>query len=223
MREIANNIYSTWREALSEPRFALKLFLAPGVFLLYSALTQNLGIYIENRTGIQLADPFLQFIPRFDFSVAIFILLYTALSITIVSHLHRPHIILRIIEMHLWVAVVRQICILLIALEPPVGIIVLRDVFLENTVYPRESPLTKDLFFSGHVASIWLYFLCSENPILKRFLLLATLFMSFMILSMRVHYTYDVYGALIITTILYKLPSWLKSSAPTPAVVSSKK
>lgn len=223
MREIVQNIYTTWREALSEPRFALKLFLAPGVFLLYSALTQNLGLYIENRSGIQLADPFLQLIPRFDFSVAIFILLYTALSITILTHLHRPQIILRIIEMHLWVAVVRQICILLIALEPPVGIIVLRDVFLENTVYPRQSPLTKDLFFSGHVASIWLYFLCAENPILKRFLLLATLLMSFMILSMRVHYTYDVYGAILFTTLLYKLPGWLKSSVPEPVVISSKK
>lgn len=223
MRETLQQILSNWREALSEPRFALKLFLAPGVFLLYSAITQNLGLYIEHRTGIQLADPFLHLIPRFDFSVAIFMLLYTALSITILTHLNRPHIILRIIEMHLWVAVVRQLCILLIALEPPVGIIVLRDVFLENTVYPRQSPLTKDLFFSGHVASVWLYFLCAEHPILKRFLLLATVLMSFMILSMRVHYTYDVYGAILITTLLYKLPSWLKSGSPSPAVISSKK
>jgi hypothetical protein len=223
MRETLHILISSWREAIKEPRFALKLFLAPGVFLLYSALTQHLGIYIEHRTGIQLMDPFLQLIPRFDFSIAIFILLYTALGTTIIAHLHRPHIILRIIEMHLWVAVVRQICILLIALEPPTGLIVLRDVFLENTVYPRESPLTKDLFFSGHVASIWLYFLCAENPILKRFLLLATLLMSFMILSMRVHYTYDVYGAILITTLLYKLPHWLKLNVPTPAVVSTKK
>lgn len=223
MRETLYTLYSSWRVALSEPRFALKLFLAPGVFLLYSALTQNLGLYIEHRTGIQLADPFLQWIPRFDFSVAIFILLYTALTTTLLTHLHRPQIVLRIIEMHLWVAVVRQLCILLIALEPPVGIIVLRDVFLENTVYPRQSPLTKDLFFSGHVASIWLYFLCAENPIMKRFLLLATLIMSFMILSMRVHYTYDVYGAILITTLLYKLPSWIKANAPAPVIASSKK
>lgn len=223
MRETLHQIVSSWRSALSEPRFALKLFLAPGVFLLYSALTQNLGLYIEQRTGIQLADPLLQWIPRFDFSVAIFILLYTALSITIITHLHRPQIILRIIEMHLWVAVVRQVCILLIALEPPAGLIVLRDVFLENTVYPRQSPLTKDLFFSGHVASIWLYFLCSENPILKRFLFVATLLMSFMILSMRVHYTYDVYGAILITTVLYKLPAWRKVLTPAPAVISTKK
>jgi hypothetical protein len=111
----------------------------------------------------------------------------------------------------------------LVALEPPTGLIVLRDVFLENTVYPRESPLTKDLFFSGHVASIWLYFLCTENKLLKRFLFLATGVMAFMILSMRVHYTYDVYGAILITTVIYKFPAWRKWMSPAPAVISTKK
>lgn len=223
MREYLSRLLSIWRSALLEPRFALKLFLAPGVFLLYSALTQNLGVYVEARNGIQLADPLLHLLPRFDFSISIFLLLYTSLSLTLLFHLHRPQVILRVIEMHLYVAVIRQICILLIALEPPVGIIVLRDVFLENTVYPRESPLTKDLFFSGHVASIWLYFLCSENRLLKRFLFLATGVMAFMILSMRVHYTYDVYGAILITTAIYKFPVWRKWMSPSPAVITPKK
>lgn len=113
--------------------------------------------------------------------------------------------------MHFAVAVLRQLCILLVALEPPVGIIVLRDVFLENTVYPHHSPMTKDLFFSGHVASIWLYFLCAEVKWLKRFLLVATGLMAFMILSMKVHYTYDVYGAFVFTTILFYVPLWIRS------------
>jgi hypothetical protein len=113
--------------------------------------------------------------------------------------------------MHFIVAIVRQLCILLIALEPPVGLIVLRDVFLENTVYPRHSPLTKDLFFSGHVASIWIYFLCAERKYLKYYLIAATAIMSYMILSMRVHYTYDIYGAIFFTTLLYKAPSWIRS------------
>jgi xanthine/uracil permease len=109
--------------------------------------------------------------------------------------------------MHFLVAVVRQACILLVALEPPAGIIVLRDVFLENTVYPHNSPLTKDLFFSGHVASLWIYFLCAQRKYLKIYLGFATILVSFMVLSMRIHYTYDVYGAVFFTTIIYFLPS----------------
>ncbi len=117
---------------------------------------------------------------------------------------------MRLIEMHFLVAVVRQICILALALEPPAGIIVLRDVFLENTVYPHNSPLTKDLFFSGHVASIWIYFLCAQHKFLKTWMFLATFIMSFMVLSMRIHYTYDVYGALFFTTLIYFAPAWVK-------------
>lgn len=185
--------------------------MIPGLFLLYCSITQHLGNYVEMRKGVQLHDKLLTLLPRWDFSEGIFILLYSSLCAIILANLHRPKVILKIVKLHFGVAVVRQICILLIALEPPLGIIVLRDVFLENTVYPHHSPLTKDLFFSGHAASIWIYFLCAQEKYLKMYLGFATLLMSFMLCSMRVHYTYDIYGALFFTTALFIIPSWLKN------------
>jgi hypothetical protein len=214
-----NSILSAWKEAFADKLFTAKIVLAPGLFLLYSAVTQNLGTYVEMRKGIQLEDKLLYWLPSFDFSVPVFIVLYSSLSLIILTHLDKPRVILRVIEMHFLVAVIRQLCILLIALEPPAGLIVLRDVFLENTVYPRHSPLTKDLFFSGHVASVWLYFLCAERKYIKYIMIGSTLMMSFMILSMRVHYTYDVYGALLITTLIYKFPVWAKSNLAERALV----
>lgn len=205
-----HTILESWKEAFRDKTFAIKFLVAPGFFFLYSAITQPLGTYVELRKGIQLEDPFLYLLPSYDFSFAVFMVLYFSLAIVILIHLDKPRVILRIIEMHVLVAVIRQICILLVALEPPVGLIVLRDVFLENTVYPRHSPLTKDLFFSGHVASVWLYFLCAERKPVKYLMIFSTLLMSFMILSMRVHYTYDVYGAILITTLIYKFPAWSK-------------
>lgn len=222
MKKIAfhtNSILSAWKEAFADKLFTAKIVLAPGLFLLYSAVTQNLGTYVEMRKGIQLEDKLLYWLPSFDFSVPVFIVLYSSLSLIILTHLDKPRVILRVIEMHFLVAVIRQLCILLIALDPPVGLIVLRDVFLENTVYPRHSPLTKDLFFSGHVASVWLYFLCAERKYIKYIMIGSTLMMSFMILSMRVHYTYDVYGALLITTLIYKFPVWAKSNLAERALV----
>ena len=206
-----DSVYRAWKQAFSDPSFTWKLFLTPGFFFLYSAITQKLGNYVETRDGVQLNDELLQLLPSIDFSVAVFVLLYSSLSIVVLTHLEKPKVILRIIEMHFAVAVLRQLCILLVALEPPAGIIVLRDIFLENTVYPRHSPLTKDLFFSGHVASIWLYFLCAERKYIKYGLAIATVLMSFMILCMRVHYTYDVYGAIVFTTMLYYAPIRIRS------------
>lgn len=215
-------ILNAWREAFSDKLFTAKLLLAPGLFILYSAVTQNLGTYVEMRKGVQLEDKLLYLLPSFDYSIPVFLVLYTSLSLVILTHLNKPRVILKVIEMHFWVAVIRQICILLVALEPPAGLIVLRDVFLENTVYPRHSPLTKDLFFSGHVASVWLYFLCAEKKYIKYLMIGSTFMMSFMILSMRVHYTYDVYGALLFTTLIYKFPSWAKTKIAERALVKVK-
>lgn len=191
------------------------------MFLLYSAVTQKLGDYVELRKGALLSDKLLYLFPTIDFSFYVFMVLYTSLSMVVLTHLDKPRIILRIIEMHFAVAIVRQICILLVALEPPTGMVVLRDVFLENTVYPHNTPMTKDLFFSGHVASIWLYFLCAEKVMVKRFLFLATLAMSFMILSMKVHYTYDVYGAFLFTTLLYFMPVWIRNQSLSKSVIET--
>ncbi len=204
------NIVNAWRTELEDRTFRWKLLIVPGLFIIYSSITQHLGNYIQARQGVQLQDALLALFPSFDFSSSIFLLLYTSLFGILITHLNNPKVVLRVLEMHFLVAVVRQICILIVALEPPAGIIVLRDVFLENTVYPHDSPLTKDLFFSGHVASIWIYFLCAQKRYLKLYLGVATLLMSFMVLSMRIHYTYDVYGALFFTTLIYFAPSYVR-------------
>ncbi len=204
------NIVNAWRTELEDRTFRWKLLIVPGLFIIYSSITQHLGNYIQARKGVQLQDALLALFPSFDFSSSIFLLLYTSLFGILITHLNNPKVVLRVLEMHFLVAVVRQICILIVALEPPAGIIVLRDVFLENTVYPHDSPLTKDLFFSGHVASIWIYFLCAQKRYLKLYLGVATLLMSFMVLSMRIHYTYDVYGALFFTTLIYFAPSYVR-------------
>lgn len=199
-----------WTVQLANKTFRRSLLLVPGLFIAYSSITQYLSNYIEARKGVRLNDAILNLFPAQDFSLPIFVLLYSSLLMLILTHLHKPKVIMRLIEMHFLVAIVRQVCILLVALEPPAGIIVLRDVFLENTVYPHNTPLTKDLFFSGHVASIWIYFLCAQHRYLKLAFLFATLTMAFMILSMRVHYSYDVLGALFFTSLIYFGPAKAK-------------
>jgi hypothetical protein len=198
-------IIDAWSLELQNRTFQLKLLLIPVVVYIYSAATKHMGNYIETRKGTRLEDKLLQLFPSIDFTIPVFILLYVSLFAVVLSLLAKPKMILRIIEMHLCIAVIRQVCIFIIALEPPSGIIVLHDLFLENSVYP-DAPLTKDLFFSGHVASVWLYFLVAEKRYLKIGLAFATGLMSFMILCMRIHYTYDVYGALFFTSAIFYMP-----------------
>ena len=214
-------IFRAWQAELSDKSFSLKMLLTPGLFLIYSSITQRVGNYVEARKGIRLEDKLLTYFPSIDFSTPVFLLLYTSLIVLVLTHLDKPRVILRLIEMHFLVAVIRQLCILMVALEPPAGMIVLRDMFLENTVYPHHTPLTKDLFFSGHVASLWIYFLCASKKYLKLLLALGTIVMSFMILSMRVHYTYDVYAAILFTTIIYFTPAWIGKERRKPSPVDT--
>ncbi len=201
--------YTNWRASLStNSRFKMKAILLPFVFWIYSFITQSIGIYVENRQGIQLHNKILFKFPNMDFSFGIFLLLYTCMAAIIINNLRNPYKIIMIAEMHLYVAIVRQICILLLPLEAPLGIIPLQDILLENTFYPTGAPLTKDLFFSGHVASIWIYFLCASNKKLQFLFFIATILMSFMVLSMRIHYTYDVVGAIIFTTLIYTVHNY---------------
>lgn len=198
-----SGLVRVWKAEFSERSFRFKLLLIPGLFVIYAAVTQRLCNYVQMRKGIQLDDTILHYLPVADFSVFIFLLLYSSMILAFAAHLHQPKLIIRFLEMQALVGVTRQIFILLVALEPPHGIVMLKDVFLENTFYPHSVPMTKDLFFSGHVATIWLYCLCVQGRNLKIWLGIATILMGLMLLSMRVHYSYDVYGAIVITTIIY--------------------
>ncbi|GBL35285.1 hypothetical protein EMGBS15_08800 [Filimonas sp.] len=85
-----NSIFQAWRLALRDRSFTLKLMLMPGLFFIYSAVTQKLGNYVEMRKGVQLDDHLLQLLPSIDFSAPIFFLLYTSLTLVVVTHLEKP-------------------------------------------------------------------------------------------------------------------------------------
>lgn len=212
-RQRIKYILNEWKTAFSDRSFVTKVVIAHVFFIAYSFVTQDISKYIQARKGIHLKDQVLNYFPSLDFSLPIFLLLYGSIVTFIILHIDKPRVVWRLFEMQIIVAVVRQLCILMIALEPPHGLIVLKDVFLENTFYPHDTPLTKDLFFSGHAASIWIYFLAAEKKYFKAAMLISTFIMSYMILCMRIHYSYDIYGAIVITSIIYYAPALFRSVA----------
>ena len=67
-----SRVMPAWREALADRWFTLKLLLTPGLFFIYSAVTQHLGNYIESRPGVRLDDKILTLLPSIDFSAPVF-------------------------------------------------------------------------------------------------------------------------------------------------------
>ena len=95
-------------------------------------------------------------------------------------------------------------CMYLLPLEPPIGIIPLRDFLLENTFYSNQV-MVKDLFFSGHTANLFLMALLLEHKKLKVIVFVICSIVGMMILLQHVHYTLDVIVAPFAACLAYVL------------------
>jgi membrane-associated phospholipid phosphatase len=90
-----------------------------------------------------------------------------------------------------------------VPLEAPVTLIPLNDPFVQ--LFGTGQILEKDLFFSGHTATLFLLFLISDNKILKLFFLISTLFVAVSVLLQHVHYSVDVIAAPFFAFASYKI------------------
>ena len=96
------------------------------------------------------------------------------------------------------------LCIFIFPLEPPRGIILLKDPFFFYVVKPSDM-ITKDLFFSGHTTTMVLFTLMVENKWLKRVFFVCMLIVPVLILIQHVHYTIDVVLAPFFTYYAYRI------------------
>ena len=85
---------------------------------------------------------------------------------------------------------------------------------LVNQAFYGGTVITKDLFYSGHTATVFLAFLCFNKKVLKIMALLATWLIAVMLLIQHAHYTIDVVAAPIFTYMIYKMVSRLIKLMP---------
>ena len=106
----------------------------------------------------------------------------------------------------------RCLTLLLVPLEPPTGLVVLHDPLVERFFYATPSPITKDLFFSGHTATLLLLTLAVPAGWRRWILGAATILIGSLVLVQHAHYTYDVLAAVPFTLLAYALAGRLCSS-----------
>jgi PAP2 superfamily C-terminal len=86
--------------------------------------------------------------------------------------------------------VARAACMFLTPLDPPLGIIPLRDPIVEDL--GAGIHLTRDLFFSGHTATLALLAWIVPGRRMRVLLTAATVVVACLLLLQHVHYTVDV-------------------------------
>ena len=174
-----------------------------GVSLLFFAIA-SFGIFqamsiAELRNGITLQDPLHAILPSpVDFSKWIFAATYSATFLTVyfclIDGMDRTAVAFFGFSL---ILLLRSCTMLLVPLDPPEGMIPLVDPLIGYFNSGQFVP-TKDLFFSGHVASMFFFFFITQRVGLKRLLAILTTVVILTILWQRVHYTADVLAGAVI-------------------------
>ena len=192
----------SWKEFFKKNTaliIALAILFLFTLFSIYNALQ-----YVETRKGVVLNDPFLNLIKAYDVSKPLFILTYLSSIIGIIYVIRKPKLTIITAITYILMLWLRMTCMYLTPLEPPYNIVPLRDFLLESTFYSGNVNL-KDLFFSGHTATAFMFFLVVKNKILKWIFLFFSVSIASLVLIQHAHYTIDVFVAPIMSWFAFQM------------------
>ena len=167
----------------------------------------------ESRQGYSIYDPYMTYVPAISLNWPIFILTYITIIIGLVYALRTPTAMIRT-NLAVSALLALRICAMyLLPLEPPDGIIPLIDPLLSSTFY-NSKVLVKDLFFSGHTASVVTLALLVQHRNLSILLWLISIVVGSMLIIQHVHFCIDVVAAYFFSYLAFRIGDQAHKSLP---------
>lgn len=162
-------------------------------------------VFNEGRTGGHMINDWvLNALEPADVSTPLFAVTWVCIIGCLPIALRTPKRAMLVFLSIIIIGVLRCICLYLVPLLPPEGIIPLRDTLLEGSFYENQV-LVRDLFFSGHTANLALLTFLVDVKWLKYILGVCTCIVAFLLLKQHVHYTIDIIFAPFAAFISYRL------------------
>jgi len=188
----------SWRDAWHDPAFRRTFWSVLLVALpLVIAQRPFFGL-VGARAGAHPWDPLLAGSVPMDVSPWVFVVLYASILFTVARALPLPRLLLRGICAYVLLLAMRMVAMWLVALEAPVDAIPLVDP-VTALFYPDDTPFLKDLFFSGHTATLALMVPLSRGRIARLTMMVCTALVAALVLVQHVHWTIDVFAAPVFT------------------------
>jgi len=190
-----------WKEFFKGRRteFIVTILLLAVILFIFP----NFLAYVEGRQGVTLADPVLELFNPIDLTWLTFGLIYISLIVAIFSFATKPEILILALQSYSLLVIFRILVMYSAPLDAPERLILLNDPFVQ--FFGSGEVLTKDLFFSGHTATLFLLFLISDKKHLKIIFLISTVLVGIAVLLQHVHYTIDVLAAPFFAYSSYKI------------------
>jgi hypothetical protein len=185
---------ATWADAWRDPALRVHLLVTPPALAVTLAALAAFLPRVEERPGATLADPILAALPARDCTWMAFGVIYLALGVGLCVLLGRPRALVVGVQSYVVMIAARIGVMSLTPLDPPPGMIPLRDPVIEH--FARGQVFTRDLFFSGHTATLVLLLLAVPVGRLGKAVLLACAAgVAAAVLVQHVHYAIDVIAA----------------------------
>ena len=198
-----------WKNAWGNRGYRLKTIIGTVLFLSILASLPFFFSIIEQRHGSLLNDRLLHILPAIDVSIPTFIIIWAMVILLLYRCTQDPSLFLLFLWAFIILSLSRMLTISLFPLEPPDGLIPLKDPISSIFYGGTEVFIKKDLFYSGHTSIQFLIFLCLKKKSDKIITLLATATIGTLVLIQHVHYTIDVAAAIILTYFIYRMGKWV--------------
>lgn len=190
---IFDNIKDVWRKELENKQFLPQFIFSVLSVVIGLFLFTRFLAFIEDRPGVVLPDPILALFNPVDISWFTFIVMYSTVIIAIISLLQSPRALILGLQSYTLMLAIRTLAMYSIPLEAPATILPLIDPMVSEVGVGKL--MTKDLFFSGHTATIYIMYLVSQKKSYKYFFLTATILIGIAVTVQHVHYSVDVIAA----------------------------
>lgn len=192
-------------------RLSLRLLGSGAALIVVLQIFNRFVNYVEQRPGVVLADPLLALLPPQDATWLIFALIYGALGFGVFLLARRPERLVVALQAYALLVVARMALMWVAPLDPPAGMIILRDPLVE--LFGENRVLTRDLFFSGHTSLLFLLALTAEGRRERALFGVSTLFVGALLLLQHVHYSLDVLAAPFMSFCCVKASHWINRSS----------
>jgi PAP2 superfamily C-terminal len=194
-----------WQEFFKDRKLRIEFFITLILLAVTLFSLTHFLDYVQLRQGVVLPDPILDLFKPINLTWLTFGLIYCSLILAIILLAKNPVRLMFAIQVYIVFVFVRIVAMYLVPLNPPEYMIQLNDPFVQ--FFGTGKLLTKDLFFSGHTATLFILFLVTEKKYFKYFFLAATIVVGLAVLLQHVHYSIDVFAAPFFTYVCYKLVS----------------
>lgn len=210
-----DNFLSAWKIEWQLSVFRYQFIFTVPILIVSIVLYTDFLHYNEGRPGVVLYDPLFALFSPIDLTWFIFVAVYSFSICGFIALLWEPQRLLFGFQIYIAIALLRVLSIYLVPLEPAPTMIPMEEPVVQFLVNSK-AVVEKDLFFSGHTSTLFLFFLLAYNRTLRIVLLIGTALVGGFLILQHVHYTIDILAAPIASYFAYRMVILAQSRVAYP-------